>query len=47
MIGWAAGGLVFGVPGDRIGRAKECPAIGLSDAEVVIGLSDGGNGLEN
>jgi hypothetical protein len=26
---------------------KECQAVGLSDADVVIGLSDGGNGLEN
>lgn len=26
---------------------RECRAVGLAQAEVVIGLSDGGNGLEN
>lgn len=34
---------------DEIGQQlrKECGSVGLSHADVVIGLSDGGNGLEN
>ena len=39
----------FGMSLAQIGEQlrRECRAVGLEQADVVIGLSDGGNGLEN
>ena len=46
---WDARYLSGLMPLDEIGRQlrRECQAVGVDRADVVIGLTDGGNGLEN